>query len=88
MAIKLAPVEEQTIAEKTPPESEVTKGNGLAGDITEVPPSDAPSNLSKYARFVASEEIVAAKQAKAHACMLCPPPKNSFARAHPTNPAA
>ena len=86
MAIKLAPVEEPTVVGKAPPlEPEAAKGNGLAGDITEIPPSDAPRNLSKYARFVASEEVVAAKQAKAHACMLCPPPKNSYARTHPDN---
>ena len=65
------------------PEDVADPGNGLDDDITQIPPQDAPSNLSKYARFVASEEIVATKQAKAHACMLGPPPKNSFVRAHP-----
>ena len=73
-----------------PPEPEVVAGpgNGLDEDITKIPPPDAPSNLSKYARFVASEEIVATKQAKAHACMLGPPPKNSFVRADRTKPCA
>ena len=58
--------------------------DGNAGDF-EIPAPDAPNNLGKYARFVASEEVVSSRQAKAHACMLSPPPKNSFARVHPDN---
>jgi hypothetical protein len=61
-----------------------TNENRAAGaNGQDIPPPDAPRKLSKYARFAASEETVAAQQGEVHACMLGSPPKNSFVRVPP-----
>jgi hypothetical protein len=57
-------------------------GNGPIIDSPDIPPPDAPSNLDKYARFIASDAVAATKGAIA-VCSWGTPPKGSFIRTHP-----
>jgi hypothetical protein len=67
-----------------PPEPEIEiKGNGLEEGLTIIPPPDAPKKVSKYARFAATEAIVAAAQEQTHNCLWGSPPKTSYVQAHP-----
>jgi hypothetical protein len=49
----------------------------------EIPPADAKAKVSKYARFMASEQVLAASEETAHTCLYGPPPRTSFVRVHP-----
>jgi hypothetical protein len=84
MAIKLAPAKDAPKAPPLEPEIEVD-GNGLDGTARppEIPPPDAPKKVSKYARFAATEAIVAAAQEQTHNCLWGSPPKTSYVRAYP-----
>jgi hypothetical protein len=57
--------------------------NGEAPPLLEIPPPDAKVKVSKYARFMASEQVLASTEETSHTCAYGPPPKTAFVRAHP-----
>jgi hypothetical protein len=69
-------------AQQTDPE---LAGNGLDEDALqpEIPTPDAKAKVSKYARFMASEQVMAASGETSHTCAYGPPTRTAFVRAHP-----
>jgi hypothetical protein len=65
------------------PTTETTARQDAAKAKPSIPPPDEPNDLDKYARFIASDAVVATKGAVA-VCSWGPPPKSSFIRTHPS----
>jgi hypothetical protein len=52
--------------------------NGEGNGAADIPAPDAKQKVSKYARFVATEQVTAAATEVSHTCAYGPPPKTAF----------